>query len=69
MTPQALRALPEAARHLFQQAVTDGITALFMWGAVVAAVGIVIALFIRQVPLRGGASHAVKEAELVEASA
>lgn len=69
MTPQSLRALPEAARHIFQQAVTDGVTALFMWGAVVAAVGIVIAVFIRQVPLRGGPTAAVKEAELVEASA
>ncbi|WP_326642401.1 MFS transporter [Streptosporangium sp. NBC_01755] len=55
MTPQALRALPEAARHLFQQAVTDGVTVLFTWGAAVAAIGIVVALFIRQVPLRGAA--------------
>ncbi|GII26846.1 MDR family MFS transporter [Planotetraspora mira] len=55
MTPQALRALPQAAQHLFQQAVTDGITALFTWGAAVAAVGIVLALFIRQVPLRSAA--------------
>jgi EmrB/QacA subfamily drug resistance transporter len=53
ITPQALRALPAAARHAFQQAVTDGITSLFLWGTVVAAVGIVVALFIRQVPLRG----------------
>jgi hypothetical protein len=69
MTPQALRDLPEAARHIFQQAVTDGVTALFMWGAVVAAIGIVIAVFIRQVPLRGGPAAAIKEAELAEASA
>jgi hypothetical protein len=58
MTPQALRALPEAARHLFQQAVTDGITTLFTWGAAVTAVGIVAALFIRQVPLRSTATPA-----------
>jgi hypothetical protein len=69
MTPQALRVLPEAARNIFRQAVTEGVTALFVWGAVVAAVGIVIALFIRQVPLRGGAAAAIKEAEPVEASA
>ncbi|MGW4425218.1 MDR family MFS transporter [Streptosporangium sp. NPDC004631] len=61
MTPQALRALPEAAQDLFKQAVTDGITMLFAWGAVVAAAGVVIALFIRQVPLRGGGTpEAVK---------
>ncbi|WP_432840647.1 MDR family MFS transporter [Dactylosporangium sp. CA-092794] len=54
ITPQALRTLPEAARHVFQQAVTDGITALFLWGSAVAAAGFVVALFIRHVPLRGG---------------
>jgi hypothetical protein len=54
MTPQALRALPEAVQHVFQQAVTDGITSLFLLGSVVAAAGIVVALFIRHVPLRGG---------------
>lgn len=52
MTPQMLRGLPESAQKLFEQAVTNGVTALFTWGAVVAAVGIVVALFIRQVPLR-----------------
>jgi EmrB/QacA subfamily drug resistance transporter len=63
ITPQALRALPAAARHAFQQAVTDGITALFLWGTVVAAAGIVVALFIRQVPLRGGARPAEPAAQ------
>ncbi|GAA1639810.1 MDR family MFS transporter [Actinoplanes couchii] len=53
MTPAALKALPEAVRHAFQQAVTGGITHLFLWGSVVAAAGIVVALFVRQVPLRG----------------
>jgi EmrB/QacA subfamily drug resistance transporter len=54
MTPAALKALPEAARHVFQSAVTSGIGALFMWGSAVAALGIVVALFIQHVPLRGG---------------
>jgi len=52
MTPAALRALPETARHLFQQAVTNGITHLFVWGSAVAALGIVVAVFIQHVPLR-----------------
>ncbi len=52
MTPRALRQLPAAAQHLFQQAVTEGVTALFTLGAAVAAIGVVLALFIRQVPLR-----------------
>ena len=29
MTPELLRGLPDAARHLFQQAVTDGVGAVF----------------------------------------
>jgi hypothetical protein len=77
MTPAALRALPEAARHVFQEAVTSGISALFMWGSAVAAVGIIVALFVRHVPLRGGkpaaenasvAATAPIEGDLVDAA-
>jgi EmrB/QacA subfamily drug resistance transporter len=75
MTPAALRALPEAARHLFQQAVTNGITALFLCGSAVAVLGIVLAVFIRHVPLRGGkpvaepaAAAAAPAPEMVEAA-
>jgi predicted MFS family arabinose efflux permease len=53
MTPAMLRALPEAARHAFQVAVTDGLGMMFLVAAAVAAVGIIIAAFVRQVPLRG----------------
>ncbi|MCU1686081.1 MAG: transporter [Amycolatopsis sp.] len=53
LTPAALRKLPEAAWHLFQEAVTTSLGTLFTVAACVAAAGIVIALFIRQVPLRG----------------
>ncbi|MGW5230797.1 MDR family MFS transporter [Streptomyces nodosus] len=53
MTPEILKSLPEAVRRVFQQAVTDGVSAVFTWGAVVAVVGLLIALMIRQVPLRG----------------
>nr|BFE70600.1 hypothetical protein GCM10020092_039010 [Actinoplanes digitatis] len=53
MTPELLRSLPDAARHLFQQAVTDGVGAVFTWAAVIAATGLLIALAIRHVPLRG----------------
>nr|WP_307798349.1 MDR family MFS transporter [Actinoplanes flavus] len=53
MTPELLRSLPEAARHLFQQGVTDGVGAVFTWAAIVAAAGLLAALAIRHVPLRG----------------
>lgn len=52
MTPAALRALPEAAQHLFQQAVTDGTQAIFIWGSAIAVVGFVVAWFLKEVPLR-----------------
>jgi EmrB/QacA subfamily drug resistance transporter len=58
MTPQGLRALPAATQHVFQLAVTDGITTLFLWGGVIAVLGFVIALFIQHVPLRGSAPAA-----------
>jgi EmrB/QacA subfamily drug resistance transporter len=69
MTPAALRALPEAARHVFQVAVTDGITHLFLWGSVVAAAGVVVALFVRHVPLRGSQPPAAAEPAPALASA
>ncbi len=53
MTPATLRALPEPIRHAFAVGVSDGIQAAFTWGAIAAAVGIVVALFIKHVPLRG----------------
>ncbi|WP_327269172.1 MFS transporter [Streptomyces sp. NBC_01218] len=53
MTPDALRSLPAAVRHAFAEAVSDGIDTAFAWAAGAAALGIVIALFVRQVPLRG----------------
>lgn len=54
MTPATLRSLPEAAQRVFEQAVTDGIGTLFLWGSAVAALGFFVALFVRHVPLRGG---------------
>jgi EmrB/QacA subfamily drug resistance transporter len=65
MTPEALRALPAAARQVFQLAVTDGITALFVWGSVVAALGVVVALFVRHVPLRGSKPATEAPADVV----
>lgn len=53
MTPQALRKLPAAAQHVFASAVTHGIVEVFTVAAIVAACGVIVALFIKQVPLRG----------------
>ncbi|WP_432180508.1 MDR family MFS transporter [Streptomyces sp. NBC_00063] len=53
MTPEALRNLPASVQHTFAAAVTDGVGTAFTWGASVAVLAIVLALFIRHVPLRG----------------
>ncbi|MFJ7195644.1 MULTISPECIES: hypothetical protein [unclassified Streptomyces] len=71
MAPETLRHLPEAVRHAFAQAVSEGVGAAFAWGAGIAAIGIVIALSIRQVPLRGfggapGADKAPADATAAE---
>lgn len=60
MTPGALRRLPEATRHIFQQAVVDGVASLFTVAAAVAAIGFVAAWFIRHVPLRSSPAKPVK---------
>jgi hypothetical protein len=69
MTPAVLRSLPESARHLFQQAVTNGVTSLFLWGGAVAALGFFVALFIKHVPLRGGKPAATPASASASASA
>ncbi len=52
LTPAALRDLPAEVQELFRSAVVAGTHEIFWWSAPIAAVGFVIAWFIRQVPLR-----------------
>jgi EmrB/QacA subfamily drug resistance transporter len=52
LTPAVFHKLPEAAQALFKQAVTNGTDAIFLVSAIVAAVGFVLAWFIREVKLR-----------------
>jgi EmrB/QacA subfamily drug resistance transporter len=53
LTPAMLGQLPEAVRAVYQQAITDGVQQVFMWGAMIAVVAVVAAVIIREVPLRG----------------
>jgi EmrB/QacA subfamily drug resistance transporter len=66
ITPAALHSMPAAIQDLFKTAVTSGIQSVFFWAAIVAAVGFVLALFIRHVPLRG---HTPTPPEAAEATA
>ncbi|MBT8161860.1 MULTISPECIES: MDR family MFS transporter [Arthrobacter] len=63
ITPAALHQLPQAIQDLFKTAVTNGIQSVFLWAAIVAAVGFVLAMFIRHVPLRGHAPTPTAAAE------
>lgn len=53
LTPATFQHLPAAVQQLFESAVVNGTSGVFFWGAVLAAGGVVVALFIKQVTLRG----------------
>src|SRR5918999_6024659 len=53
LTPAMLKQVPDTVRDAFMHAVTSGVGSVFLWGAGFAAVAFVVALFIREVPLRG----------------
>jgi EmrB/QacA subfamily drug resistance transporter len=65
--PEALRHLPDAIRLPILSALADGLGTVFIWAIPFAAVVAVVALFIKQVTLRSGPTHAKPEAEEQEA--
>lgn len=74
LTPKTVASMPPAVQAAFKTAVTDGITSVFLWSAVIAVAGIVVSLFIREVKLRGWESREhdsapAQEPELVAATA
>ncbi|MYZ09365.1 DHA2 family efflux MFS transporter permease subunit [Streptomyces sp. SID2999] len=50
----SLAKLPAAAREAYQHAVSSGIHSAFLLGAAIAVVVLVAAVFVKEVPLRGG---------------
>lgn len=61
LTPAALRDLPAEVQEIFRSAVVAGTHEIFVWSAPIAAVGFLIAWFIRQVPLRGSTPTPAQE--------
>jgi hypothetical protein len=49
-----LKRMPEAIQVALMHAITGGVRGVFLWATAFAAVAFVVALFIREVPLRGG---------------
>jgi hypothetical protein len=52
-SPEALHRLPRQAAAPIVAAYSDSLTQVFLWAVPVALVGFVLALFLREVPLRG----------------
>jgi hypothetical protein len=53
LSPEAVRTMPGGVIDAFAHALTEGIDAVFTWAAVICVLGVVLAFFIRHVPLRG----------------
>jgi hypothetical protein len=62
LTPEALRALPQAAREAFQHGVVVGTQSIFFWGALVTIAGFAVSWFVQQVPLRTSNGNPVNNA-------
>ncbi len=55
LAPEMVRRMPSNVIAALQKAITHGVVAVFGWAALICAVGVVVALFVKQVPLRGSA--------------
>jgi MFS family permease len=53
LSPAMVRKMPQDVIDALQLGITHGASAVFLWGALIAVPGVLIGLFIKQVPLRG----------------
>jgi MFS family permease len=60
-SPQALHRLPAAARDHIVSAYAETVQTMFLWAAPVALVGLLLALMLKQVPMRGGVQEAATD--------
>jgi EmrB/QacA subfamily drug resistance transporter len=61
LSPAMVRKMPQPVIDALQSGITHGASAVFMWAGIVAAPGILIGLFVKQVPLRGSKPAAASE--------
>jgi EmrB/QacA subfamily drug resistance transporter len=66
LDPAALKALPAPVRLGLLESLANSVSAVFGWAIIFAVVVPVLAILIKEVPLRGAAAAAPAEAELVE---
>src|SRR5206468_4331893 len=62
MSVQALLQLPPAERAMYEQAFTGALTTMFLFAAIVCAVGFVLTWFLPQRPLRATVAESAREA-------
>jgi EmrB/QacA subfamily drug resistance transporter len=55
LAPEMVRRMPSNVVVALQNAITHGVVGVFGWAAAICAIGVVVALFVKQVPLRGSA--------------
>ncbi len=53
-SPKAVQSMPTVIRSAYFHGVTNGIHEVFLWGAAIAVICFVAALFVKEIPLRGG---------------
>ena len=57
ITPAMLARLPAPIRAAFQHAIVAGVQTLFLWAAAIAALAVIAALIIKEIPLRSDPAH------------
>lgn len=55
-SPDEIQALPEPVKHLVLEAFTRGLETVFLVGAPIALLGFLAVVFLKELPLRGGAT-------------
>ncbi|HVE28193.1 MAG TPA: MFS transporter [Sporichthya sp.] len=65
LSPEVVKSLPADVISALQHGIVDGISQVMMWSAIIGIVGVVCAVFIKQVPLRGISSTPKPDAPTV----
>jgi EmrB/QacA subfamily drug resistance transporter len=65
ITPGMLAQLPAPLRNAYQAAITSGVQQVFLWAALIAVLGLIAAVAIREVPLRGSEPPVVSDDAII----
>ncbi|MFC1430823.1 MDR family MFS transporter [Streptacidiphilus sp. N1-3] len=68
LSPAMLGRLPAPVRDAYDHAVAGGVHSIFLWGALFSVAGIVVAVFLEEVPLRATPGAAAETAGAVQSA-